>query len=138
MRPGAHQVWVAPHPDPGAGPWFAKLREHNQPHPTNRGANDGNGTQAAGRANTVRWRESQGGTVRRVEGGVGHTRRETEAEGCCQALHRNIATDRRLEAVPPTLWQAMAAPARFERTTFPLGGGRSIQLSYGALPGILS
>ena len=31
------------------------------------------------------------------------------------------------------LWDAsLVAPARFERTTCPLGGDRSIQLSYGA------
>src|SRR5688500_12073841 len=29
----------------------------------------------------------------------------------------------------------MVTPARFERATFPLGGGRSIQLSYGAIDG---
>ena len=29
----------------------------------------------------------------------------------------------------------VVAPIRFERTTFPLGGGRSIQLSYGAIGG---
>lgn len=27
----------------------------------------------------------------------------------------------------------VVTPARFERATFPLGGGRSIQLSYGAI-----
>ena len=35
---------------------------------------------------------------------------------------------------PPTgaTWCWMVTPARFERTTCPLGGDRSIQLSYGA------
>ena len=37
------------------------------------------------------------------------------------------------------LWDAsLVAPARFERTTCPLGGDRSIQLSYGANPAIFA
>ena len=32
---------------------------------------------------------------------------------------------------PPAV--PLVTPARFERATFPLGGGRSIQLSYGAI-----
>lgn len=34
-----------------------------------------------------------------------------------------------------SLLAVMAAPTRFERATFPLGGGRSIQLSYEARQG---
>ncbi len=33
----------------------------------------------------------------------------------------------------PVFRVLLVAPARFERTTCPLGGDRSIQLSYGAL-----
>ena len=115
---------VPPHPDPGAGMWFARLREHDPPHPTNNIRGTGGDAAKAKCACDMhrghRWRRvCRGGSGEALHAARGH-----DARGGCQVLQRN-----KLQVKPKNV----VTPARFERTTCPLGGDRSIQLSYGAL-----
>ncbi len=68
-------------------------------------------------------------------GGGTHGPRGQDDPGGCQVLQCDKLH------LPPKVALAtenMVTPARFERTTCPLGGDRSIQLSYGALREIVT
>ena len=56
--------------------------------------------------------------------------------GGCQVLQCDKLQLKRNQ--PKNKPEKMVTPARFERTTCPLGGDRSIQLSYGALGEIVT
>ena len=114
--PARPRFRVPPPPGPGAGMWFARLREHDPPHPTNNSRGTGGDAAMARCA-----RDTTRGQRRRraCGGGSGealHAARGHDARGGCQVLRCN-----KLQVKPKNV----VTPARFERTTCPLGGQRS-------------
>ena len=70
-----------------------------------------------------------------VGGGGKHGPRGQDDPGGCQVLQCDKL---HLQPKVALATDSVVTPARFERTTCPLGGDRSIQLSYGALGEIVT